>query len=289
MKWLFFWRRHAAPAKPKLAENVPFMVDHNEREVQRLNGQHFAIQAELGGNFAAPLVGPTAILDVGCGTGRWAMEMAVTFPQAQVVGLDIIPPDPTGSLGLGIDVLPSNATFMQADATQPLPFADASFDYVHLCMLYAVIPVASWVDLVRECIRVVRPGGWVESVEALAFSNPTEKSGMATITLWFSELLRTRGADPLVALKIAGWLSDGGLTQGASREITDNAAEEDPQEAIDAATALVDYLRIPVTAAGIATAELFEKTAAQALADVRYSSRGSGFNTYVTYAQRPVE
>lgn len=38
-------------------------------------------------------VAKPAILDVGSGNGRWAMEMAVERPEGYVVGLDITPID----------------------------------------------------------------------------------------------------------------------------------------------------------------------------------------------------
>src|SRR5262249_17885129 len=146
MGLLFFWRHrsegHKRPSAQEsaLATNAPFMAMKDEREVRRLNEQHFAIQQDLGGNYGAPLASPKAILDIGCGTGRWAIEMATAFPDAQVIGIDVILPDPTASLGLGIATLPHNVSFMQTDATQSLPFANKTFDYIHLCLLYAVIP-----------------------------------------------------------------------------------------------------------------------------------------------------
>src|ERR1700685_462661 len=111
MSWLFFWRRRFEGPKrhssqeSELAPNAPFMAIKDEREVRRLNEQHFAIQQDLGGNYGAPLTSPKAILDIGCGTGRWAM--AVAFPETQVIGIDVILPDPTdvarGGLRLSAD------------------------------------------------------------------------------------------------------------------------------------------------------------------------------------------
>lgn len=38
-------------------------------------------------------VDPPAILDIGAGSGRWALDMAKEFPHAEVVGLDLTPPN----------------------------------------------------------------------------------------------------------------------------------------------------------------------------------------------------
>lgn len=293
MQRFLFWRHRAAtatrPAGPRLElpDHVPFSPAKDRREMQRLREQHTSIQQELHGNYTAPLVAPTAILDIACGTGLWALEMAHEFPQARVVGLDIIMPDPTENLGPEMPVVPPNVTFMQGDATQPLPFPDASFDYVHLCLLYAVMPAPHWPALLREGVRLLRPGGWLESVEALPFPKKNERAGMATVILWFSELLRHRGADPLAALKIVGWLRDMGLTHVTARETTTDDGVDDQADAIASATALIDYIRAPVIEAGIAAPEQFEAVAAQALAELHRSSRESGFNTYVAYGQRP--
>jgi ubiquinone/menaquinone biosynthesis C-methylase UbiE len=99
--------------------------------------------------------------DVGCGTGRWVIEMARTFPGAQVVGLDIEPPQ-SGQ------ILPPNARFVQANLLDGLPFADRSFDFTHQRLMVLAIPAAHWSAVVGELVRVTHPGGWVELLEGLS-------------------------------------------------------------------------------------------------------------------------
>lgn len=65
------------------------------------------------------------VLDVGCGPGSWAMEIAGEYPKSQVVGIDINPMFPR-------DIKPSNCTFHQYNLLDGLPFEDGSFDYIFM-------------------------------------------------------------------------------------------------------------------------------------------------------------
>src|SRR6185437_6275413 len=93
MSWLMFWRRrdepgavsphHMAHGGLVAPDRVPFALPKNIRETYRLDQQHYFLRRDLPGNHAAPLSRPGAILDIGCGTGRWAMELAAEFPHAR--------------------------------------------------------------------------------------------------------------------------------------------------------------------------------------------------------------
>lgn len=61
---------------------IPYQMPLDVQEMHRLDFQHYMLRALLRGNYLAPIRRPQSILDVGTGTGRWARELAVEFPDA---------------------------------------------------------------------------------------------------------------------------------------------------------------------------------------------------------------
>lgn len=106
--------------------------------------------------FEAP-ISPTAskILDVGTGTGVWAIDVADTYPSVEVFGTDISPIQPSW--------VPPNCSFHIEDAQLEWTYAPNSFDFVHIRALYGSIK--DWPALYREAYLATKPGGWVENFE----------------------------------------------------------------------------------------------------------------------------
>ncbi|KAI5460193.1 S-adenosyl-L-methionine-dependent methyltransferase [Mariannaea sp. PMI_226] len=96
-------------------------------------------------------------LDIGTGTGIWAIDFADAFPGTEVIGTDISPIQPSW--------VPPNLNQIE-DCTREWTFEQDSIDYVH--MRYLVGSVKDWSGLFKEAFRVCKPGGWVESQEAAA-------------------------------------------------------------------------------------------------------------------------
>ncbi|KAL1848309.1 hypothetical protein VTK73DRAFT_10164 [Phialemonium thermophilum] len=105
--------------------------------------------------YLAPIKDPKRALDIGTGTGLWAIDFADEFPGCEVVGTDISPIQPTW--------VPPNLRFEIEDCTQEWTFASNTFDYVHTRAL--VGSIADWSALFREAFRVLKPGGYLESYE----------------------------------------------------------------------------------------------------------------------------
>ncbi len=106
--------------------------------------------------FQAPISSsPQKVLDVGTGTGLWAIDFADQFPSAIVTGTDLSPIQPTW--------IPPNCRFEIEDCTQEWTFDEDFFDYIHVRCLFGSI--ADWPAFYREAYAHLEPGGWFEQVE----------------------------------------------------------------------------------------------------------------------------
>ena len=199
---------------------VPYLLPADMAEVNRLDFQHYLLRQALKGNYAAPLTNPRSILDVGTGTGRWAREMATLFPQANVIGLDVKIPatDDQADEGAGPDLRPPNYTFVPANVLEGLPFADASFDFVHQRLLLLALPADRWPQAIRELIRVTVPGGWVELVEASARSDNAGPANR-TVSTWIIAASKKLGIDVTVTDNLPPLLEAAGLVNVKQRAV----------------------------------------------------------------------
>ncbi|KAG8914448.1 hypothetical protein FRC01_004074, partial [Tulasnella sp. 417] len=95
---------------------------------------------------------PPGILDVGTGSGRWALDMARQFPHAEVVGLDLVPP-----VLVTADEIPANCRFEVDDANLSLDHFENCFDLVHVRSSDTGLgDLKGWF---YEIAKTLRPGG----------------------------------------------------------------------------------------------------------------------------------
>lgn len=95
-------------------------------------------------------------LDLGCGTGIWAIDVAQKYPDAFVVGVDLSPIQPLNS--------PRNCDFYAPfDFESPWALGEDSWDLIH--MQLGCGSVVSWPSLYRRIFAHLRPGAWFEQVE----------------------------------------------------------------------------------------------------------------------------
>lgn len=113
----------------------------------------------------ADLTGIKRVLDIACGPGGWALEVAREHPEIEVSGIDISESMIRFAKALATSRGYNNVSFVVMDATRPLQFADASFDLVNARTLFGVLAPRDWPRLLAECKRILRPGGIIRLTE----------------------------------------------------------------------------------------------------------------------------
>src|SRR6516164_2104839 len=97
------------------------------------------------------------VLDVGCGSGRYALQVAETV-ECRVLGVDINKSGiRTANQLAAASKMPERAQFEICDLARPLRFGDAQFDAIFSNDVLCHIPGRP--ALLRELFRVLRPGG----------------------------------------------------------------------------------------------------------------------------------
>ena len=183
------------------------------------------------GNYRAPIRQPRAILDVATGTGIWAREMAVEFPQARVIGFDI---DRT-PLERSLEVLgpggqfPANFSFQTADALKPFPFEEGEFDVVHARFISPFVPIDRWPQVVGEMVRVLRMRGIIEIVE-LETPPSSASSAYNALAAAGSKLMEGRNLYRGVGDDVTTYLQQAGVQRIQQRKFKIGAGRESQRQ-----------------------------------------------------------
>ncbi|KAI7901348.1 S-adenosyl-L-methionine-dependent methyltransferase [Cokeromyces recurvatus] len=185
-------------------ENNTSILPRDELEQDRLNSQHFSLKALYEGNILPSvkklLPANAKVLDLGCGSGCWVMEMAVEHSDYQIIGIDVADMFPT-------TIRPENVKFELYNILNGLPYPDNSFDYIHMRLLITGLRSEDWPKTIAEIYRVLKPGGVVQLVE----SDFTEKADIQTVEIFnteFRKALVELGLDPWIGSKLENLLTE---------------------------------------------------------------------------------
>ncbi|KAI0172708.1 S-adenosyl-L-methionine-dependent methyltransferase [Hypoxylon sp. FL1284] len=167
--------------------NSSYFTPNDEQQLQSVDITHHYLSVLLGGkNFLTPISDNVEkVLDIGTGSGIWAIDFADQYPNAEIIGTDLSPTQPLW--------VPPNVKFELDDCTRPWTWAPDTFDFVHGRYLFGAI--ADWDELFRQAYRVVKPGGYAESCEAdvVMLSDDGTVAPDSAIELFWNMLYREAG------------------------------------------------------------------------------------------------
>lgn len=168
-----------------------YIVDPEDpAETMRLQLLDEILTREMGMIFPPDYKPPAGhlVLDLACGPGGWARTVAKTFPQLEVIGVDIsqkmirYAQAQTGLLAL------DNASFQKMDIRGPLTFPDATFAFVNARLISGLLSKEAWAPFLQECLRILEPGGILRLTDGeLPFTNGLaheQFTGLTARALW---------------------------------------------------------------------------------------------------------
>ncbi|KAL2220463.1 TAM domain methyltransferase [Thermoascus aurantiacus ATCC 26904] len=188
-----------------------YQFPNDEQEQERLDLLHHVyVHLACEGKLHFPPFKPDGarILDMGTGTGMWAIEMGDLYPSAELIlGNDLSPIQPSW--------VPQNVKFLVDDVESEWAY-DRPFDYIH--ERHFAASIKDWPRLIQQCYQNLKPGGWVEFQEPESPCHSEDGTGgpdhyVVKMLDLLDQAIGERYLNP--APHFEGWLRDAGKEIGA--------------------------------------------------------------------------
>ncbi|PNY28067.1 mRNA 3'-end-processing protein YTH1 [Tolypocladium capitatum] len=136
-----------------------YPLPNDRREQQREEANHAMMLELTGGHLLYSDIGehPQKIIDIGTGTGSWAIDVADLYPSASVIGTDLSAIQPKW--------VPVNVRMFVDDCEEPDWLHGSGYDLVHFRGMAGVLHDLDGV--LAKAYPRIRNGGWVEFHEVV--------------------------------------------------------------------------------------------------------------------------
>ncbi|KAI9278662.1 hypothetical protein BDA99DRAFT_567346 [Phascolomyces articulosus] len=196
----------------------PMLQQPHQQQQSKPIQERWGVKSELvqialdDGLFCSPFdISPSAgvhekhVLHVGCGDGSWATEVALEYPRWRIVGMD----DRVGGPSPNRRMVPRNFKFIRCYDSSLLEglrnMPDDSFDLVHCRFLLLSFPADQYQELVKQCWRVCKPGGFVELLEMdmrIYYDRPPVGKVTQTFNSEVIHVIESKSLDPRLARQL---------------------------------------------------------------------------------------
>lgn len=152
---------------PTNGDNTYILDPESASEMARLIRLDQMTTKGMGGALAGlpTLPEKAKVLDIACGPGNWALDLASQHPEMEISGIDISHTMITYANAQAEAQGLHNVTFGVMDATKQLDFSDHAFDLINGRLMTSFLLRERWPGLLQECRRILRPGGILRITE----------------------------------------------------------------------------------------------------------------------------
>jgi ubiquinone/menaquinone biosynthesis C-methylase UbiE len=161
------------------AHQTTYVISPEEgAEMARLIDQDRTITKAIGSLFPRELdlLLVRRLLDVACGPGGWARDVARQLPDVEVTGIDISEQMIRYARAYAQVEHLENAQFLLGDITKPIELPDESFDLVNARGMLGFLHRSMWPKVIKEFARLTQPGGFVVLTETDDFGHSNSEA-----------------------------------------------------------------------------------------------------------------